>query len=77
MDPLQLMRFLNEIIQCLPDILVTASSSIYHLKLTNHSPLLSYALVHPLLLNIKGKVLLVPSPLMCTRALNNFNNVKK
>ena len=46
-----------EIIWHLPDILVMAYLSIHLPKLTNHSPLLSHALVYPLSLNIKGKVL--------------------
>ena len=62
------------------DILATAFSSICSLKLTKADQLQpppSHALVHPLLLDIKGKVLLVTSPLMCTRAFHNFNDAKK
>ena len=37
MDPLQLMRFLNEIIQCLPDILVTSFSHSIHSKVLSET----------------------------------------
>ena len=46
-------------------------------KADQSQPPPSYALVHPLSLNIKEKVLLVPSPLMCTSAFNNFIDLKK
>ena len=74
------MRFPNEVIHCLPDILVTASLSICPLKLTKAvqlQPLPFLALVHPFSLHIKGKVLLVTSPLMCARDFSMIcNNVE-
>ena len=47
------MKSLNEIIQCLPDILVTASPSIYPPKVGQSQPPPSYVLVCPLLLKYK------------------------
>ena len=62
----------NELVQCLPDILVTASPSICPSKSANHSPLLPMSWSIPFHRTIKGKNLLVSSQMMCTRAFHDI-----
>ena len=64
------MRSPNEVVWCLPNILVTASPSICPLNLTNASPLLPMSWSSPFHRPIKGKDLLVASQMMCTRAFH-------
>ena len=70
------MRSPDEVIWCLPDILVTASPSFCPLKSTNHRLLLPMSLSTPFHRPIKGKDLLVPSQMMCARAFHDskFNS---
>ena len=65
------MRSLNEIVQCLPDILVTVSPSICPPKLTNPQPP-PYVLVCPLLLNYKRERSADAITIDVTRAFHDF-----